>query len=129
MKDLSQQLLSEHLAGIAFPAPSDTQSSPQPVYVAANITEQLYRSKYVLNLSLKLSPLDTSSTELATSQWQSIIALLEQSAEELDRAARMRNGAGLGSVLVLEAEIARVSVLAEWTFWSVVDGLAVMCES
>ncbi|KAH7370008.1 hypothetical protein BKA65DRAFT_471250 [Rhexocercosporidium sp. MPI-PUGE-AT-0058] len=127
--DLSQQLLSEHLDGIKFPLPSYTQTSSLPVYLAANITEQLYRSKYVLSLSLKLSPLDTTSRALAPSHWQSIIALLEQSAEELDRAARKRNGAGLGSVLLLEADIADVGILAEWRFWSVVDGLTVMCES
>ncbi|KAH6721462.1 hypothetical protein BKA61DRAFT_590785 [Leptodontidium sp. MPI-SDFR-AT-0119] len=128
MNDLSQQLLSEHLDGIAFSVQSDTQPSPLPVYLAANITEHLYRSKYVLSLSLKLSPLDTTSKGVATSHWRSVIALLEQSTEELDRAARKRNSAGLGSILVLEAEIAGVGVLAEWRFWSVVDGLAVMCE-
>ncbi|KAG4438031.1 hypothetical protein IFR05_006490 [Cadophora sp. M221] len=128
MKDLSQQLLTEHLDGIIFSVQSDTQTSPLPVYLAANITEQLYRSKYVLSLSLKLSPLDMTSEGIATSHWRSVIALLEQSAEELDRAAGKRNGAGLGSVLVLEAEIAGVGMLAEWRLWSVVNGLAVMCE-
>jgi len=54
------------------------------------------------------------------------MGLLEQSALELDR---KRDGAGLESVLVLEAEIEEVHVLAEWRLWRVVDGLAVMCES
>ena len=61
--------------------------------------------------------------------WRTIIGLLEQSAQELDRGARKRNGAGLGSVLVLEAEMEEGHVLAEWRYWRIVGGLAVMCES
>ncbi len=57
------------------------------------------------------------------------MVLLEQSAQELDRGARKRNGAGLGSVLVLEVDVEEVHVLAELRLWRVVDGLPVMCES
>jgi hypothetical protein len=127
--DLSQQLLSEHLNGISFPFSSDAQTSPLPIYLVANITEQPYRSKFVLSLSLKLSPLDSGLKGVWTPRWRSIIGLLEQSAQELDRGARKGDGTGLGSVLVLEAEIEEVHVLAEWRLWRVVDGLAVMCES
>ncbi|CZT42593.1 uncharacterized protein RSE6_02520 [Rhynchosporium secalis] len=129
MNNLSTNLLDEHLDGITFPSPSDTFTVSLPVFISANITEQLYRSKHVLSLSLKLSPLATTLEKLATSGWRSIVVLLEQSAEELDRVSRKRNGAGLGSVMVFEAEVAGVSVLAEWRLWSIVDGLAVMCES
>lgn len=127
--DLSQQLLSKHLDGISFPISSDPQTPPLPIYLVANITEQLYRSKFVLSLSLKLSPLESGLKVVTTPAWRAIIGLLEQSAQELDRGARKRGGAGLGSVLVLEAEMEEVHVLAEWRFWRVVDGLAVMCES
>ncbi|KAH7363996.1 hypothetical protein BKA65DRAFT_127200 [Rhexocercosporidium sp. MPI-PUGE-AT-0058] len=126
--DLSRRLLSQYLDGIAFPILYETQSSPSPVHLAANITEQLYRLKFILGLSLKLILLDTNPEEQVISPWQSILAFLEQSAVELDRAARRRNGAGLGSVSLLEAEVAGVSVLAEWRFWRVVDGIAIMCE-
>jgi len=57
------------------------------------------------------------------------MVLLEQSAQELDRGTRKRNGTGLGSVLVLEAEVEEVHVLAELRLWRVVDGFPVMCES
>ena len=60
--------------------------------------------------------------------WESIIAFLEQSTMVLDRAARKRNGAGLGSISVLEAQILGVGVLAEWRFWRVVDGITITCE-
>ncbi|KAL2072386.1 hypothetical protein VTL71DRAFT_11729 [Oculimacula yallundae] len=128
MNELSTKLRSKHRDGITFPTASNTSTPSLPVFLAANITEQLYRSKFVISLSLKLSPLNTTLTEVPTSDWRSIITLLEQSAEELDRAARKRNGAGVGSVLVLRAEIASVGVLAEWRFWSVIDGLAIICE-
>jgi hypothetical protein len=127
--DLYQQLLSEHLNGISFPFSSDSQTSPLPVYLVANITEQLYRSKFVLSLSLKLSPLESGLNWVRTPRWRSIMVLLEQSAQELDRGARKRNGAGLGSVLVLEVDVEEVHVLAELRLWRVVDGLPVMCES
>lgn len=127
--DLAQQLLSKHLDGISFPVSSDPQTPPLPIYLVANITEQLYRSKFLLSLSLKLSPLESGLEGVRTPAWRAIIGLLEQSAQELDRGARKRDGAGLGSVLVLEAEMEEVHVLAEWRFWRVVDGLAVMCES
>merc|ERR1711939_357409 len=102
--------------------------SPLPVYLAVNITEQLYRSKFILGLSLRLVLLDTNPEEQVVVPWESIIAFLEQSALELDRAARKRNGAGLGSISVLEAQIVGVGVLAEWRFWSVVDGITTTCE-
>jgi len=62
-------------------------------------------------------------------EWRSIVGLLEQSVQELDKAARERDGAGLGSVLVLEADVEQVHVLAEWRVWRVIDGLPVLCES
>jgi hypothetical protein len=127
IEDLSQQLLSEH-NGISFPF-SYPQTSPLPIYLVANITEQLYRSKFVLSLSLKLLPLDSGLKGIETPGWRSIVELLEQSAQEVNRDARKRNGAGLGSVLVVEADIEEVHVLAEWRIWRVVDGLAVLCES
>ncbi|PVH73705.1 hypothetical protein DL98DRAFT_519746 [Cadophora sp. DSE1049] len=129
MNDLMQQLLSERLAGFTFPIPSGAQRFPLPVFLAGNITEHLYRTRYVLSLALKLTPLKATLEEVMTTHWRSIVALLEHSTEELDRTTRNSNGAGLGSVLVLEAEISGVGVLAEWRFWNVVDGLAVMCES
>lgn len=57
------------------------------------------------------------------------MALVEQSTLEMDRSAKKKNGMGLGSVLLLDAKIQEVHVLAEWRFWKVVDGTAVMCES
>lgn len=57
------------------------------------------------------------------------MGLLEQSAQELDKGWKKRGSACLGSVLMLEAEMEDVHVLAEWRFWRVVDGVAVMCES
>ncbi|KAE9366744.1 hypothetical protein N431DRAFT_350054, partial [Stipitochalara longipes BDJ] len=129
IKDLSQQPLSKHLDGISYSLSDDLQRSSLPIYLGANITEQLYRSKFVLSLSLKLSPLDSGFKGLRTPEWLSIIELLEQSVQEMDREAKERDGGGLGSVLVLEAEIEQVHVLAEWRLWRVVDGLAVMCES
>lgn len=127
--DLSQQLLSEHLNGILFPFSSDSQTHAFPIYLVANITEQLYRSKFVLSLSLKLSSLESGLKEIETPRWRSIIRVLEQSARELDTDARKRDGTGLGSMLVLEAEIEEVHVLAEWRLWRVVNGLATICES
>ncbi|KAH8897126.1 hypothetical protein GQ53DRAFT_506367 [Thozetella sp. PMI_491] len=124
--DLSERLLSEYLDGISFPFSPDPQTSPLPIYLEANMTEQMYRSKFVLSLSLKLSPLESSLKGVGTPAWQSITGLLAQSALELDR---IRDGAGLGSVLVLEAEIEDVHVLAKWRLWKVVDGLLIMCES
>jgi hypothetical protein len=105
-----------------------SKTTPLPIYLVANITEQLYRSKFVLSLSLKLSPLDSNLKGVETRKWQSIIGLLEQAARELDRDARKRD-AGLGSVLVLEADIEEVRIFSEWRLWKVVDGLVVMCES
>jgi hypothetical protein len=124
--DLSKRLLSEHLDGISFPSSPDPQIRPLPTYLEANITELVYVSKFVLSLSLKISPLESGLKGAGTPEWQSIIGLLEESALELDR---NRDGAGLGSVLVLEAEIEEVHVLAKWMFWKIVDGLPVMCES
>ncbi|KAK0101591.1 hypothetical protein ONS95_006754 [Cadophora gregata] len=125
MSDLSQQLLVEYLDGVAFPTSAGT---PLPVYIAANITEQLYRRQYVLSLALKLTPVEDGSDKVAPSDWRSIIDLVEQSVAELYRTARMMNAAGLGSLLVLEAEVAGYGIHAEWRFWSIVDGVAVMCE-
>ncbi|KAH7395635.1 hypothetical protein BKA64DRAFT_643453 [Cadophora sp. MPI-SDFR-AT-0126] len=129
MSDLSQQLLSEHVAGISFPIPSGPPKFPLPVYVAGNITEQLYRKKYVLSLALKLTPLEETMEVVTTSHWRSIMSLLEQSVKELARAARNSSGMGLGNVLVFQAETSGVALLAEWKLWSIVDRLAVMCES
>lgn len=128
INDLSRWLLSQDLDSTAFNILSDTPRSPLPVYLAVNITEQLYRSKFILGLSLQLVLLDTNPEEQVILPWESIIAFLEQSALELDRAARKRNGAGLGSISVLEAQIVGVGVLAEWRFWSVVDGITTTCE-
>jgi hypothetical protein len=125
--DLAQQLLDEHLEGISFPYSSSSLASP--TYLEVNITEQLYRSKFVLSLSLQLSPLEPGLEALETSKWRSIVGLLEESALEVNRAARKIDGSSLGSVLVLEAEMEGVHVLAEWKFWRIVDGLAEVCES
>lgn len=127
--DLCEHLLSKHLDGISFPSSSEPQTSMLPVYLAGNVTEQLYRSKYVLSLSLKLSPLASGTEGVVSSRWRSIMALVEQSTLEMDRSAKKKNGMGLGSVLLLDAKIQEVHVLAEWRFWKVVDGTAVMCES
>jgi hypothetical protein len=120
IEDLSQRLFSEHLNGLSFPYSSDPQSSPLPIYLVANITEQLYRSKFVLSLSLKLSPLKHGLKDVGTPRWRSIIGLLAQSAQQLH---------GCASVFVLEAEIEEVDVLAEWRLWRIVDGLPRICES
>ena len=61
--------------------------------------------------------------------WQAIIGLLEQSVQQVNRVARQKNGAGLGSVVLVEADVEKVRVLAEWRFWRVVDGLAVLCDN
>lgn len=83
----------------------------------------------MLSLSLKLSPLESGLKEVETPGWRSIIVLLEQSAQELDRGARNRDGTCLGNALVLEAEAEGVHILAEWRFWRIADGVAVMCHS
>jgi hypothetical protein len=66
---------------------------------------------------------------LETSKWRSIVGVVEEGAHEVNRAARKRDGSNLGSVLVLEAELEEVHVLAEWRFWRIVDGMAKICES
>ncbi|KAG4417073.1 hypothetical protein IFR04_009779 [Cadophora malorum] len=129
MSDLSQQLLSEHIAGIPFPIPPGGQKFPLPVFLAGNITEQLYRTQYVLSLALKLTPLEETLQVVTTSHWRSIMSLLEQSAKELAQDAREGSGAGLGSVLVFQAETSGIRLHAEWKIWSIKDGVAVMCES
>ena len=83
----------------------------------------------MLSLSLKLSPLESSLKEVGTVEWWSVVGLLEQSVHELDKVARERDGAGLGSMLVLEADIEQVHIIAEWRVWRVIDGLPVLCES
>ncbi|KAN0092215.1 hypothetical protein V8E51_018062 [Hyaloscypha variabilis] len=129
LEDLSQQLLSEHIDGLLFPFSESQQTSPLPTYLGANITEQLYRSRFVLSLSLKLSPFTSGLKGVGTPEWRSIIGLLEQSVQELSKGARGRDGAGLGSSLVLEADIEQVHVLAQWSVWKIIDGLPVMCEN
>lgn len=129
MSDVSQQLLSEHIAGIPFPIPPGAQNFPLPVYIAGNITEQLYRTKYVLSLALKLTPLEETLEMVTTSHWRSVISLLEQSVKDLARDARAGSGSGLGSVLTFQAETSGVRLHAEWKIWSIKDGVAVMCQS
>jgi hypothetical protein len=121
-------MLSEYLDKISFPL-YDPHTPTLPIYLAAHITELIYRSKFVLSLSLKLSPVESGLKGLGTREWRVIMGLLEQSALELDRDARKRRRAGLGSVVVTEAKMGEVHVLAEWRFWKMVDGVAVICES
>ena len=128
MNYLLQQLPLDIWDGTVSPTTSDTPMSPMPIYVAANITEQLYRSKFVLGLSLKMLLVDIGSNGLGVLHWQPIKVFLKQSADELDRIVRKRNSAGLGSVILLEAELAGVNVLVEWRIWRVIDGLTIICE-
>ena len=80
MSDLSQQLLSEHIAGIPFPIPPGGQKFPLPVFLAGNITEQLYRTQYVLSLALKLTPLEETLQVVTTSRCRHHLqSLLERS--------------------------------------------------
>ncbi|KUJ14058.1 uncharacterized protein LY89DRAFT_687327 [Mollisia scopiformis] len=41
--DLSERLLEEHINGISFLSSTDAQTLSPPIYLGANITEQLYR--------------------------------------------------------------------------------------
>lgn len=128
ISDIFQHLLSKYLDGVLFPVSSDQQMSPLPVYLGANITEQLYRSKFVVSLALKLSPLRDDLKRIETPKWRLIVRSIEESAQELDRGARRINGAGLGDMLVLEVNTEEINVLAEWRLWKVIDGLAVICH-
>jgi len=129
ISDLTRQLLTEHLEGISFPLSSGPLASVLPIHLEANITEQLHRSEFLLGLSLQLSALKPGLEGIQTSRWRSIMSLLEESAHEVNRGARKRDGSSLASVLMLEAQMEEVHVLAEWKFWRIVDDLAKVCES
>jgi hypothetical protein len=126
--DLSQRMLSDHLDKFPFSL-YDLTTRTLPIYLVANITELMYRSKFVLSLSLKLLPVESSLEEVGKPGWPAIIGLLKQSALELDRVVRRSYRAGLGSVAAIEADMDWVHMLGEWRFWKIVDGLAVICES
>ena len=128
MNYLLQQLPLNFWNGTVLPTTSDARISPMPIYSAANITEQLYRSKFVLGLSLKILQLSSGSNGLGVLRWQPMKAFLKQSADDLDRTMRERHGADMGSVIVLEAEVAGVRLLVEWRIWRVIDGLTIICE-
>ena len=81
----------------------------------------------MLAFSMKLSPLVSDVKVIGISKWRSIISSLELSARELDRQAREGDSGGLGSALVIEAEMEDVYVLAEWRLWSIVDGPPTIC--
>jgi hypothetical protein len=53
---------------------------PFPIYLGASITEYLYLSKFVLSLSLKLSPIEPGLRGVGTPECGWIKGLLEQSA-------------------------------------------------
>ncbi|KAI9052598.1 hypothetical protein LZ554_003941 [Drepanopeziza brunnea f. sp. 'monogermtubi'] len=127
LPDVSQALLSTDLSLIP-------RRSLLPAYVTASIDERIHVEDFALSLSVVAEPLGPESGEkemdvdAGTERWRGIVRLLERGALELDTAARKRDGRGMGSILVLEIEVAEVRVKATWRYWRIVDGLAVACK-